>query len=180
MKTLLMLSGLLALCVTPAIANPFYYDEMLDGPLSNDRLDPTMLSADIGENVLRGDINSQFTGDFFTFNVPANATAPSLVVNTLTNPADFSLTVSSEPIDWQDQSGFVYFGETDDTLIGLNLLSELGIGPLPAGPYWFCFGPDDGASHAYEMTVSIVPEPGTILFLAVLFFVFMRHLRRYP
>lgn len=180
MKTLLMLSGLLALCVTPAIANPFYYDEMLDGPLSNDRLDPTMLSADIGENVLRGDINSQFTGDFFTFNVPANATAPSLVVNTLTNPADFSLTVSSEPIDWQDQSGFVYFGETDDTLIGLNLLSELGIGPLPAGPYWFCFGPDDGALHAYEMTVSIVPEPGTILFLAVLFFVFMRHLRRYP
>lgn len=150
-----------------AHADPFHYDEAISGPLSNDLARPTSLAADIGLNMLIGEIDHSTTGDFFTFTVPLDASMPSIVVEVLSNPADFSFTLSRDVIDWQDQSAFLYSGETDDEMIGLNLLSELRIGELPAGSYWFFLGTDDGSLHDYQMSFSIHhPEPASALLLA--------------
>lgn len=164
----LSLSMMLVLaCVAPSIAEPFFYDETIHGPLSNDRLIPSQLTADAGENVLRGQIDHTYVGDFFTFAVPFDASLTSIVVDSLTNPADFSFAIAAELIDWQDYDAFIYFGETDSSLLGMNLLAELGIPPLNAGSYWFFIGTDDGTMHDYQMTLSINPELPSVVFFAV-------------
>lgn len=150
-----------AVAAAPTSAAPFLFDESISGPLSGNRAYPTSLVADIGDNLVRGGKDYNFAGDFFAFAVPASATVSSIIIDLPTSQADFSFAISTALIDWQNPASFVYFGETDGDLMGLNLLTELGIGSLPDGPYWFYVGPDDGPMFDYQMTFSIVPEPAT-------------------
>lgn len=154
------------LAATPSFAAPFYFDESINGPISGNPAYPTMLTAGIGDNVLKGGKDNDFSGDFISFTVPVSTSVTSIVIDLPASRNDFSFAISTDTIDWQNPSTFVYFGETDGELMGLNLLTELGIGALPDGPYWFYIGPDDGDMFDYELTFSITPEPGTgIMFI---------------
>lgn len=160
MKSLLLVALASFLLAAPAAADTIVHNEAVDGPLSNDPNHATQLVLETGRNILIGQISTATGGDYFTLEVPSSAAMSSIIVDELTSPADFSLVIATSSINWQSRDGFVYFGETDQTFIGLNLLSELAIGPLQPGYYWFGFGPDDGSFHDYRLTMTIsMPEP---------------------
>lgn len=168
MKSFLLIGIAGILLAAPAAADTIVHNEAVDGPLSNDPNNATRIVLEGGRNILIGQISQESGGDYFTLEVPSSASMSSFVVDELSSPADFSLVIATSSINWQSRDGFVYFGETDQTLIGLNLLSELTIGPLQPGYYWFGFGPDDGSFHDYRLTMTIsTPEPSALAFLSI-------------
>ncbi len=150
-----------------ALAAPFYYDESIDGPLSGNVSTPTILLAGAGENVLIGHIDGDTNPtDYFTFT--AGETMPSVVLDYLSEPADFHFALANQPFDWHTPwEEFLYTGDTDQWLIGHNLLDALGLPALPASPYFFAIGVGDGAAHDYRLTFTVAPEANAVVLLVL-------------
>jgi hypothetical protein len=165
--------ALLALLCMPAPSwAAFVYDETIDGDLSGDGLNPTVLIADFGKNVLSG---TTVAGDldYLTFNVAAGFTLEMVILadyeslDNLSFMAVQSGSTFTEPPVGTDPAnllGWVHFG---GALEGSDILDDMGAGdgaigftpPLPAGDYSFWIQQTGIDKAGYEMHFVIAPVP---------------------
>lgn len=166
---------------SPALAD-VYWDEAVDGDLSDDRLNPTQGGPlGLGSNLLLASVVMDDL-DYLTFTVPAGAEL--VAINLLAydsvpgNRAFFAIqqgTIFTLDPNIPDPSvllGYALFGETD---LGGDLLPILGSGAgsigftgfLPAGDYtlWIQETSEDLAS--FTMDLVTIPAPGTAALLAM-------------
>jgi hypothetical protein len=176
-----------ALVPSPANAN-FIYVESVNGDLSNDGLNPTLLVAGLGLNSITGTSVTPGPGaagrdfDYFTVTVPAGLMLDSIVLSNYFGasltffgmmagtpftvpPTDPPLTIPPRLLGWVHMT---------PGLIGSNLFPTMSsqtipapvIGftaPLPAGDYsfWIQEANADAANYSLNFNVSAVPEPST-------------------
>jgi len=182
----------LILFATAGGAQAFTYDETVSPDLSNDRLNPTFLSAAPGVNSLT--MTSQ-TGnrDYFTFTVPTGWLLSSIFHKTYASVDDLSFfalqrgsTLTEPPTGTTNPAnllGYTHFGvatvntEIIDNLAGSNSSIPAAMGftaPLDAGSYAFWVQQTGvAATYSFDFVLTPVPEPeqwalmlGGVLFLA--------------
>ncbi len=143
------LPAVLGVCLLTAVASAgFNYDENVDGSLSNDGLNPTVLVPGPGNNYVAGSLDG-FTNDpsdFFTFAVPSGWTFGHLCVCAYTFELDTSfMGIEDDNIYVTGQQnenyfGYTFFGTED---IDQDILPVLGASngnftpPLGPGDYTF-------------------------------------------
>ena len=169
---------------TPARA--FIYDEAVNGDLSNDRLNPTLLVAGLGANTLTGMTvtSSPLPGgrdfDYLSVTIPTGLLLSSVVLANYSGddltffgmlagtpftvpPTDPPETIPPRLLGWV---------HLRPDLIGSDLLPTMAaqtmpapvIGftaPLPAGDYSFWIQETSGNAVNYSFTASVIPEPST-------------------
>ncbi|PSB14360.1 hypothetical protein C7B76_16520 [filamentous cyanobacterium CCP2] len=168
------------------------YNEAINGDLSNDENNPTVLILTPGNNIITGNTtNSPLDRDFFTFTVPAGATVSAIVLQNYqwgdgdqTNPSYgnsyFAVTAGSSFPSLTDASTFEV-SKLIDNLAGNNevgqdllepgvgsALGPAGSGQLGEGTYsvWY---QETGNTTTYQFNVVLdvpppPPTPGTIQF----------------
>lgn len=163
------------------------HDEAVNGLLSNDNMNPTVLNFSIGENTVVGNVDEargSMNVDVFTFNVPVGAEWTSMTVDAYQSSDDVSFLAIDDTTTFPydvfelDQVNFgglpenafiggTTFGSSD---IGRNILGRAGnisgsrfTPPLPSGDYTV-YVQQIGSSTDYSLTFSVisaVPEPST-------------------
>lgn len=128
------------------------YNESRDGDLSNDRLNPTVLTVSAGDNRITA-TSIQGDPEYFTVTVPDDATIDQIVLEAYTSDDDRAflgvqagtiMTVDAAIPTPTELLGWVHLGP-DFTPLNTNMLDQLAaasgaIGftpPLPAGDYTF-------------------------------------------
>jgi predicted outer membrane repeat protein len=152
MRAVASVAAVLFLC---SASLAFDHDESVDGPLSGDPANPTLLSPVLlGSNTVTGSVASASNpADYFAFAVPTGSSLEAIILDDLDPGADFWFDVRSLP-----GGEILYTGETDQENLGLNLLPAMGLAPLPAGSYRFAFGYDDVLDQAYALRFEIGRE----------------------
>lgn len=163
------------------------WDEALSGDLANQGATPTVLSLTAGSNLVLG-TTGRTAGvvdrDYFSVTLPAGWQLDSLTVlpgstflgasgaTFLAVQAGPQVTVNPTGGSPAGLLGWWHYSEND---VGTDILPLLGIGvgatgfsgPLPAGTYSF-WVQDTGtgsAAYRFDLSVSAVPEPATVLML---------------
>jgi hypothetical protein len=167
------------LCMPTASWAAFVYDESVDGDLSNDGLNPTVLTAGSGANSLSG---STIAGDldYFTFNVADGLTLDSIILVEFNTSDDLAfMAVLSGPVfdvppDITDPSPLLGWVHISEFLVGTDILDDLGNGsgaigftpPLPSGDYsfWIQQTGDEQVDYSLQFNVSgaAVPVPAAL------------------
>ena len=157
--------------ITAAASAAFVYDESVDGALSNDGMQPTVLTPGPGNNYVFGSVDGLGIdqSDFFTFGVPAGWTLAHVCVYAYSMPDDDSfLGIEDANVYVTGQQnpnyfGYTFFGQED---IGVDILPELGASngnftpPLGAGDYAFWIN-EGTAEREYALTFTFV-YPGDL------------------
>lgn len=146
------------------------YRESVDGDLSNDPLQPTVIMIDEGDNRVRGQtIDIPTDPDFFTFVVPPGLAITGLSLSEfvlVTNGSDggslIALEAGTQITDVNSSDnlrGFVIAGEASGTRVGDELLDDLGGSPLGPGSWTFWIQ-NTGSITEYELTALAEPFAG--------------------
>src|SRR5580765_3237947 len=167
-------SALLAalLCMPATSSAAFDYDEAVDGDLSNDGLNPTVLPPTEGVNTLAA---SSVAGDldYFTFGVLSGFKLDAIVLTSFDSTDDLAFaavqsgTTFTEPPVGTDPAnllGWVHFGTA---LVGTDILDDMGLGdgaigftpPLPRGFYSFWIQQTGPEVVGYEMQFIFAATP---------------------
>jgi hypothetical protein len=160
------------------------WDEGVNGDLSGNRLVPTDLgdlaagSSTVTATSVAGD------REYFTLVVPAGHQLDAIVLGSYTTSANSlsfvglqsgaTFTELPTGTNVANLLGWTHFGAAQ---VGTSILDDIGLGfgaqgfapPLPAGAYTF-WTQETGASPAtygLDFQVSLVPEPGTALLVAL-------------
>jgi hypothetical protein len=186
-RLLALAIAVMALAPSPASAN-FIYVESVNGDLSNDGLNPTLLVAGLGLNSITGTSVTPAPGatgrdfDYFTVTIPAGSLLDSIVLSNyfganltffgMMAGTPFTVPPTDPPVTIPPRLlGWVHM--TPD-LIGSNLFPTMSsqtvpapvIGftaPVPAGDYsfWIQEAGTDPANYSLNFNVSAVPELST-------------------
>lgn len=157
------------------------YDETVDGDLSGDQFNPTVIALDLGANVISGTtIANPVDREFFTFNIGAGQTLESLVLTALTpepsgGQAFFALDDAATINDIGSANGYMGTALLAGNEVGLNTLVLLGQAELGGdgfdgslglgeGTYTFWYQEVSGPT-SYTFTANLVPEPGSAVAL---------------
>jgi len=188
MPRLLLCALLLLAGIVPGARAATAWDESISGDLSNVGTAPTIVSLDLGSNILSGTTGRSTGGvdrDYFVFTLPAGSQLDTLTLlpgSTFLGPSAVSfiavqagpqVTVSPTGGSAAGLLGWWHYGEND---LGTDILPLIGIGlgasgftgSLQAGTYAFWIQDTGSGSAAYrfDFGVSAVPEPGVGLLLA--------------
>jgi hypothetical protein len=160
--------------LVPGSAGAISYSEGVNGDLSGDRLSPTSLSLDAGENSLSG---TTVAGDldYVTLFAPGPITSIVLANYVSTNDVSFIAIQAgqtfTEPSTAPDPENLLGWGHFSPSQIGMDLLPALGaadpaIGftpPLAPGFYTLWIQQTSvGAPTDYTFQIT-VPEPGVLV-----------------
>jgi hypothetical protein len=178
-----MLAAVLVLCVQQQVFAVAQYDEAVHGDLSNDRLNPTVLSLSEGVNSLRATTGFAATEDqeYFTIAMPAGGKLEQLKISDYQGDNYIAFmglqagqTFTFAPEEAYDKVGellgWAHFGVSLNT----DLLPEVGqgfgaigfSGPLTGSHYTFWVQQFDlPVNYQMEFVVSAVPEPSTSMLI---------------
>jgi hypothetical protein len=163
-------------------ASASVYNESIDGDLSGDRFNPTMISIDNGLNTVTMQVVDSASGgdrDYFTFSIGAGQSIDSIVVTDSFNPtvgfdsAGFVGLAFDNFFDFDPDTfvgpGLQGFVITDMSVIGTESISALsgGLTSLGAGDYSFWVqqtGPD---LTEISLAINVVPSPSAMGLLAM-------------
>ena len=187
---ILVVTAAAAFLCTTELSAQVIYDELVDGELSGDNLNPTdLLVFDVGFNTVAGTVvdarGANPNVDVFTFDILEGTTLDGIFLNSFNstdNVAFFgiddtdSFPFNTDQLDNNpDQNEFIgglLFGND----VGVNLIDDIGstfgsgfTGPLGPGQYTVYLQQLGGATVDYEFgfAVSAVPEPGSGIVLLV-------------
>jgi hypothetical protein len=149
------------------------WDEAINGDLSNNGLQPTLLEMAVGANRMVGVVGDSGQGvdrDYFTFTVPVGAVLGSLMLldnTSVSGGASFfgiqagpQLTVTPTGSGASALLGFSHYSNDQ---INTNILPNIVIGPvsaLPSGTYSVWVQDTGGpATYGFNFILSAVPEP---------------------
>ncbi|MDO9074829.1 MAG: PEP-CTERM sorting domain-containing protein [Rubrivivax sp.] len=184
-----LLSALLLSSAMPGAQAATAWDEAVSGDLANVGTSPTALSLVPGTNLVSGTTGRSAAGvvdrDYFTFTLPAGWQLDALTMlpgTTFLGPSALSfiavqagtqVTVNPTGGSAAGLLGWWHYGEND---MGTDILPFIGfgpgatgfIGPLPAGSYafWIQETATGSAAYNFDFSVSVVPEPASLLLLA--------------
>lgn len=167
----------------------FMYDEAINGDLSNNRREPTVLVADPGANTLRGMTRNNMGTvdlDYFTVVIPVGFQLDSLFQTSYMGDGTSFIAVQSgteftTPPDFPDIStllGWLHFGDNYRGLDILPLMAmEFGVigytPPLPSGSYTFWVQETSSIEAKYTFTFNlspqgvVIPEPSSLTLAAL-------------
>ena len=162
----------------------FTYDELLDGDLSNDPSQPTVLAPGVGSNFLSGNFapppGVDGPGiDYLSMTVPVGLQLSEVRLLSASVGGAFSFIGVAAgptipfPYNEPDPSlllGWAHFGSAD---IGSDLLPPIGDGPgaigfdgpLPSGTYTFWLMELEGspdATYSFDFVLTSVPAPACV------------------
>lgn len=179
-------AGLLAVgLVVPMAAADAFYDETVNGDLSDDRFNPAVFGLSLGtsslimESLLANLPQPEGDRDYFTLVVGAGQTlteiiyAESLLPNGGFDNAGFLalqfgpvVTVNPDLPDPTPLAGFI-IGSPD--LVGTNVLGALsgGLSELGAGEYAFWFQQTGEDLNRVRFDFTVVPAPGAMALLGM-------------
>ena len=170
-----------ALVAMPAMAD---WDEGVDGDLSDEELNPTMLDFGIGDNFVSGVIGGDDFNDAFWFNIAAGEELAAIyvvsyVVSGGNTSTGFNMAIgNSWDGDFNNPAviGSIAMGTS---YVGTNLLDDplyTGDNPLGAGDY--TVGLREGtAGQTYSFNFVVTPAPGSAALLGLGALVGMRRRR---
>ena len=164
-----------AALLVASTASASVYNESIDGDLSGDRFNPTLISVDNGLNTVTMQVvDSALPGgdrDYFTFSIGAGQSIDSIVVTDAFNPAGgfdstafvglaFDSIFDFDP-DAFTGPGLEGFVLTDMSVVGTESIGALtgGLTSLGAGDYSFWVqqtGPD---LTEISLAINVVPSP---------------------
>ena len=175
----ILLSLVLAICVVASASADVIYDESVDGPLSNDNLNPTVLTLNtpgVGK-VLASTQFSPLAADFMTITVPNGFFLDEIIwglYDTTEDQSFFAVEAGTQITDTTNPDfllGTALIGAGD---VATNVLDDLGqanlggsgfSGPLGPGDYTFWFQ-ENAADVNYGFTFVVkVPEPTSTVLL---------------
>ncbi len=159
------------------------YNESIDGDLSGDRFNPTMISVDNGLNTVTMQVvDSALPGgdrDYFTFSIGAGQSIDSIVVTDSTNPAGgfdsvgfvglaFDNVFDFDP-DAFTGPGLQGFVLTDMAVVGAESIGALsgGLTSLGAGDYSFWVQQTGEDLTEISLAINVVPSPSAMGLLAM-------------
>jgi len=160
------------------------WDEQINGDLSGDYQNPTVLTLNVGDNhIIFDTVDTDL--EYFTFNVAAGFGLSSVVVDdfvsTLTTELAFlavatgtAFPTPSNAVDPTTLLGWVHFGLDDlddDILLTMgDGLGALGFnGPLGTGDYTF-WAQENGSNSDHvdlNFVLSVIPEPSSLALAVV-------------
>ena len=166
----------LALFIVFSVCNPtladIVWDESVDGDLSNVEGNPTLIALILGANDILGDIGGSFDPnvgdgyDVFSFNVGANESITSILLNQYT-PAGGNSTTG---VNIFSSDGTILGSRAISTAdVGQDLLTLTGISPLAEGDYYISMREFTAPGQQYSMTinkVSAIPESSSAMLIA--------------
>lgn len=176
------LAAVLTLGLAASTATASVYNEPTAGDFSDNRLTPTPLALELGENTLFGIISGirlddTFDRDYFTITIPAGQRLESMFLdsyNSVDQAAFIGLVsgpnfpLAQEDTGPDDLLGWALFG---GSRVGQDLLEVMGgngqgfTGGLGAGTYSF-WVQQIGPSTEYTLTFNVIPAPGAAGLLA--------------
>lgn len=159
------------------------YNESIDGDLSGDRFNPTMISVDNGLNTVTMQVvDSALPGgdrDYFTFSIGAGQSIDSIVVTDAFNPAGgfdstafvglaFDSIFDFDP-DAFTGPGLEGFVLTDMSVVGTESIGALtgGLTSLGAGDYSFWVQQTGEDITELSLAINVVPSPSAMGVLAL-------------
>ncbi|WP_413199378.1 PEP-CTERM sorting domain-containing protein [Nostoc piscinale] len=193
MKSLLLGIGATLFFASNAHAATLIYDEAVNGDLSGDNLNPTLVNLSVGSNRISGSTtgNPNLDRDFFTFTIPAGLQLRQVILTTYTgldgtgaNQGFLAVQRGSSITSLNNNPpllGAALIGAAPGTQQGDNILDDLGAstsiagnsfvgfpsGRLGAGTYTFWIQETVGGIQNYTLDfVTTVPEPSTIFGIA--------------
>jgi hypothetical protein len=155
------------------------YNETIDGDLSNDQFNPTLLALDLGTNTIAGTTTNDngvtpLDRDFFVVQVGAGQTLVSLTLDEIiTDPVfnTFFMAVDDQVgfdslINPNGFLGFNIFGleRLNENVLDILEGEDGPVGPLGPGTYTFWYQ-ETGSPTQYAFTATLVPEPGSAIAL---------------
>lgn len=158
------------------------YNESIDGDLSGDRFNPTLISVDNGLNTVTMQVVDSASGgdrDYFTFSIGAGQSIDSIVVTDAFNPAGgFDSTafvgLAFDSIFDFDPDTFVGpglqgFVLTDMSVVGAESIETLsgGLSSLGAGDYSFWVQQTGSDLTELSLAINVVPSPSAMGILAL-------------
>lgn len=176
---LLSVGGVLALA--PAAAADVFWNEAVDGDLSNDRLAPSAFVFDVGTHSLLATTGSGNL-DYLSITVPAGMELASLTLVAYTGNDRTAFIAVQEGATFTEAPGapdagnllgWAHFG-TGPGNVGTDILDDMGTGPgaigftppLGAGTYSFWLQ-QLGATVTYQLDFEVVPAPSAAGLLAL-------------
>lgn len=176
-----LIAGVVLFSVAAAPAD-VVWDESMDGPLSNDRLNPTSLSLALGSNIVSA---TTMSGDreYVTFSMPPGSQLTRMVLESYAGGDPIAFigvqrgTTFTEPPTGTNVGGLLgwtHFGP-GIAPVGTNMLPRLGQGPgsmgftppLPADNYTFWIQQTGSGATRYSLDFSVVPEPASLVLLGL-------------
>lgn len=183
-------STLLALALTSASSfGAVVYSEAASGDLSGAFGSPTAVVLSNGANTISGSIgNNGGSGatngsdaDYFTFNVAAGSAISAITIDAYAfSPNDPGVSF----LGYTEDSAF--FGQTGGDIAGSafieassgDILPGLAGGPLGPGSYSFWLQETSANVVDYQLTITQVPEPGSVALFSIAALGFVLHRRR--
>ncbi len=187
---ILVVTAAAAFLCTTELSAQVIYDELVDGELSGDNLNPTdLLVFDVGFNTVAGTVVDALGNDpnvdVFTFDILEGTSLDGIFLNSFnstdnvafigiddTDSFPFNASQLSNNPNQDEFIGGLLFGND----VGVNLIDDIGngfgsgfTGPLGPGQYTVYLQQLTGATVDYEFgfAVSGVPEPGSGIVLLV-------------
>lgn len=166
MNYLRIVSTIIALCIGQFLfAN---YDEAVDGDLSDDPQNPTMIQVADGSNIVCA---SSIAGDveFFTITVPAGGTLDEIVLTSFNSVGVGFLAMQSGSVfdpslGIAGMLGWTHLGQVSGAqLAGMNANGGIGF-TIPLGPGDYSFwsqetSPDNATDYCLDFQMTIPPPP---------------------
>lgn len=159
------------------------WDEDIDGDLSSDNFNPTLLSFGPGSNMVFGDTspNPNLDPDYFTFEIPAGYELSSVIFeeyDRVNEQSFFAVEIGTQITDLGDPSGLLsalLIGSVPGTMQGDELLDDLQnpnvfggfMGNLGPGTYTFWFQ-ETGVetNYGFDFVLKPIPAPASAAVLA--------------
>ena len=155
------------------------WDEGVNGDLSNDRLNPTVLVLGLGSNTIIGSVTAG-ERDYFRINVAGGESFTQLFLAAY-SPTNLSfLAIQSGTQVTVDPAAPVAgpllgWMHPDTPFVGSDVLDDIGSGagaigfvpPLGPGDYSFWMQQTNPIVTSYTFDLILVPEPGTLLLVGL-------------
>ncbi len=177
-------AALLAIAaIAPTAAANVIYDEAVNGDLSGDRFNPTIITLGLGQNTITMDVvDSNLDGgdrDYFTFSLAGGLSVDAILLADASNPnGGFDATAfvglgSGNFFDFDPDTfqgpGLIGFVLTTPDLVGTDIIGDLNAtqGALTATDYSVWVQQTGQDVTRVSLTFNVVPAPTTAAFLGL-------------